>query len=383
LKLEKKLSIQQDSIKFTDKEFEALMGFFSDDDDSFDLIGNRNFKRRSQRKVLGLPKSETFDLSKEDKAKIRNGLFRYRPIQNNYQKFDRSRWGRSSSHFNQSKIPQSSSRNLRNRLFTNQSRHDSHSNPIPSLGRPQIMKPKQQPFDKQDGRRRVGPSSSYGLNMRDRFNGNRNQEMNNGPESSIPYPDARSIYPSMMDYGNPMMEEEHRHHGGGPDPSYDFESVQNSAQLANFSQIDQAGLIRSMHKRFLIKAATWESLAFMYSRLSFGMHFIILVIQVLHILSQHFAEMYKFEQNKVHTVQFCCSALTAVIAGLQMKLKMHEKCEKYRRGAKMYARLKRATTYCLLLIDNGGKIEDVSTLWKEAMSKEAKSIPIANMFMST
>ena len=83
------------------------------------------------------------------------------------------------------------------------------------------------------------------------------------------------------------------------------------------------------------------------------------------------------------TIQYVMAATTAIIAGLQMKLKMYEKCEKYRRGAKIYARLKRATTYCLLLIENGGRIEDVSVLWKEAMSKEAKSIPVANMFMST
>jgi len=166
------------------------------------------------------------------------------------------------------------------------------------------------------------------------------------------------------------------------EPTNDLNSFQDSIQIADFSQIDQAGLIRAMHERFIVKAAMWEAFASMYSKLSFFMHFTVLLIQVFHILSQQLAEMYRLPPNQIQTIQYVLAASTAIIAGLQMKLKMYEKCEKYRRGAKVYARLKRATTYCLLLIDHGGKIEDVSVLWKQAMSKEASAIPMADTFMS-
>ena len=66
-----------------------------------------------------------------------------------------------------------------------------------------------------------------------------------------------------------------------------------------------------------------------------------------------------------------------------MKLKLTEKAEKYRRGAKVYARLHRLSTYYLMLAENGGKVEDVTGLWRDAMKKEGKWIPVVKTFMAT
>ena len=77
------------------------------------------------------------------------------------------------------------------------------------------------------------------------------------------------------------------------------------------------------------------------------------------------------------------SAITAALAGLQLKLKLTEKAEKYRRGAKVYGRLHRLSTYYLMLAENGGKVEDVTGLWRNAMKKEGKWIPVVKTFMAT
>ena len=90
-----------------------------------------------------------------------------------------------------------------------------------------------------------------------------------------------------------------------------------------------------------------------------------------------------FNASTLQAVRCVLAALTAILAGLQMKLKLTEKAEKYRRGAKVYARLHRLSTYYLMLAENGGKVEDVTGLWREAMKKEGKWIPIVKTYMAT
>ena len=90
-----------------------------------------------------------------------------------------------------------------------------------------------------------------------------------------------------------------------------------------------------------------------------------------------------FSASSLRAVRCVLSALTAVLAGFQMKLKLTEKSEKYRRGAKVYARLHRLSTYYLMLAENGGKVEDVTGLWRDAMKKEGKWIPVVKTFMAT
>lgn len=74
-------------------------------------------------------------------------------------------------------------------------------------------------------------------------------------------------------------------------------------------------------------------------------------------------------------VQLMLASSTAIVAGLQLKLKLNEKSEKYRRGAKVYGRLLRMSSYYLMIAKSGGKIEDVTSLWREAMQKESRTIP--------
>ena len=90
-----------------------------------------------------------------------------------------------------------------------------------------------------------------------------------------------------------------------------------------------------------------------------------------------------FNTATLQAMRCCLAAFTAVLAGLQMKLKLTEKAEKYRRGAKVYARLHRLSTYYLMLAENGGKVEDVTGLWREAMKREGKWIPVVKTFMAT
>lgn len=90
-----------------------------------------------------------------------------------------------------------------------------------------------------------------------------------------------------------------------------------------------------------------------------------------------------FSVSSLRALRCVLSAFTAVLAGFQMKLKLTEKSEKYRRGAKVYARLHRLSTYYLMLAENGGKVEDVTGLWRDAMKKEGKWIPVVKTFMAT
>ena len=90
-----------------------------------------------------------------------------------------------------------------------------------------------------------------------------------------------------------------------------------------------------------------------------------------------------FNPASLQAVRCVLAAFTAALAGLQMKLKLTEKAEKYRRGAKVYARLHRLSTYYLMLAENGGKVEDVTGLWRDALKKEGKWIPVVKTYMAT
>jgi len=76
-------------------------------------------------------------------------------------------------------------------------------------------------------------------------------------------------------------------------------------------------------------------------------------------------------------------AFTALIIGLQAKLKLSQKSERYRRGAKVYSKLRRTTTYYLMLLENGGKVDDITVLWRDAMEKERQHIPAIKTFATT
>nr|XP_002127915.1 uncharacterized protein LOC100179921 isoform X1 [Ciona intestinalis] len=191
----------------------------------------------------------------------------------------------------------------------------------------------------------------------------------------------------------------------------DIERFTNSIQIADVNKIDHAGLIKEMHDRFKKKSQKWEREAVSYTRWSFGINFFILMMQMCQMLIHQLAEIFDITSKRAQVrqsivprfgfyrrlalqdsrynvtywtqaAQCLIAALTALIAGLQMKLKLTEKAERYRRGAKAYGRLLRLSTYYLMLLENGGKLEDVTDLWREAMRKEGKWIPMVKTFMT-
>lgn len=81
------------------------------------------------------------------------------------------------------------------------------------------------------------------------------------------------------------------------------------------------------------------------------------------------------------TVHGLITAVTALIAGLQLKLKLSEKAERYRKGAKIYGRLLRISSYYLMMVESGGKVDDVTGLWRDAMRKEEKWIPFVRSYV--
>nr|XP_002127895.1 uncharacterized protein LOC100179921 isoform X2 [Ciona intestinalis] len=162
----------------------------------------------------------------------------------------------------------------------------------------------------------------------------------------------------------------------------DIERFTNSIQIADVNKIDHAGLIKEMHDRFKKKSQKWEREAVSYTRWSFGINFFILMMQMCQMLIHQLAEIFDITSKRAQAAQCLIAALTALIAGLQMKLKLTEKAERYRRGAKAYGRLLRLSTYYLMLLENGGKLEDVTDLWREAMRKEGKWIPMVKTFMT-
>ncbi|XP_077976393.1 uncharacterized protein LOC120340790 isoform X2 [Styela clava] len=209
----------------------------------------------------------------------------------------------------------------------------------------------------------------------------------------------------------------------------DIEIFNKAIHITNLEKVDHATLLHKMHDRFKKKVNKWEQLAYTYSRYAFAMNFTILLLQVLQMILQqtasawmvsertilmerqkprtsflHSLGIYKrsewsgqaeggsrasfsdflnvvFSPQFIQTTHSLLTALTALIAGLQLKLKMSDKAERYRRGAKVYGRLLRISTYYIMMIESGGKIEDVTGLWREAMKKEGKWIPLVRTFV--
>ena len=73
--------------------------------------------------------------------------------------------------------------------------------------------------------------------------------------------------------------------------------------------------------------------------------------------------------------------MTALIIAVQLKLKLMAKAEKYREGAKAYAKLSRICTYYTMMIETGGQIDDVISLWRNAMKKETHWIPFPRTYV--
>lgn len=207
----------------------------------------------------------------------------------------------------------------------------------------------------------------------------------------------------------------------------DIEIFNKAIHITNLEKVDHATLLRKMHDRFKKKVTKWEELAHSYSRYAFAMNFTILVLQVLQMILQQTASAWMMSERSIltnkpkpkqsflqnigihkrselkteevargyftdflevffsphllQTIHSLLTALTALIAGLQLKLKMSDKAERYRRGAKVYGRLLRISTYYIMMVESGGKIEDVTGLWREAMRKEGKWIPLVRTFM--
>uniref|UniRef100_H2YRB8 Uncharacterized protein n=1 Tax=Ciona savignyi TaxID=51511 RepID=H2YRB8_CIOSA len=105
-------------------------------------------------------------------------------------------------------------------------------------------------------------------------------------------------------------------------------------------------------------------------------------MQMCQMVINQFADIFEVTTKHTKAIQCILAALTALVAGLQMKLKLAEKAERYRRGAKAYGRLLRISTYYLMLLENGGKLDDATDLWREAMRKEGKWIPMVKTFMT-
>ena len=75
------------------------------------------------------------------------------------------------------------------------------------------------------------------------------------------------------------------------------------------------------------------------------------------------------------------TALTAIIITVQLKLKLTAKAEKYRKGLKAYAELSRVSYYYTMMIESGGEIDDVISLWREAMKIETQWIPFPRTYV--
>ncbi|XP_039265086.2 uncharacterized protein LOC120340790 isoform X3 [Styela clava] len=161
----------------------------------------------------------------------------------------------------------------------------------------------------------------------------------------------------------------------------DIEIFNKAIHITNLEKVDHATLLHKMHDRFKKKVNKWEQLAYTYSRYAFAMNFTILLLQVLQMILQQTASAWMVSERTILTTHSLLTALTALIAGLQLKLKMSDKAERYRRGAKVYGRLLRISTYYIMMIESGGKIEDVTGLWREAMKKEGKWIPLVRTFV--
>ncbi|CAK8686221.1 unnamed protein product [Clavelina lepadiformis] len=194
----------------------------------------------------------------------------------------------------------------------------------------------------------------------------------------------------------------------------DLDLFTKTIQINNIDKIDHAALIKRMHDRFEKKAVKWEYQAAWYARCSFGLNFSILLMQMIQMMFDQLTDLFGIKSHRanapetygklglpriglyrdldkpsqsfnlnssIQAMRCLMVALTGLVAGLQMKLKLTEKSEKYRRGAKVYGRLRRISTYYLMLFETGGIIQDVTGLWREAMAKEGSSIPTVKTYL--
>ncbi|XP_039274228.2 uncharacterized protein LOC120348167 [Styela clava] len=167
----------------------------------------------------------------------------------------------------------------------------------------------------------------------------------------------------------------------GKSDSKGKKALHRMIKITNPDDMDHDELMKRLRVRFKKKTAKWEGKIIFYSRCAFMMTFALLLLQVLQMLIQPLRGEW-ISDRVVTILQNVLIALTALVAGLQLKLKMSEKADKYRKGVKIYYHLMRMTSYYIMMTESGGRPEYKNTIsfWKDALKKEMESIPVLQAF---
>lgn len=160
-------------------------------------------------------------------------------------------------------------------------------------------------------------------------------------------------------------------------------SLYHAITITNPESINHDDLIAKLRERFKKKVRKWEYRINLYTNMATSMTFGLLLLQVVQMALQPLRGLWISNTNII-VIQTVLISLTALIAGVQLKMKFNEKADKYRRGVKIYYHMLRLTSYYDIMSQSGGKAEyeNLIEFWKKALKEELSSIPVMQAFKS-
>merc|ERR1712150_28285 len=142
---------------------------------------------------------------------------------------------------------------------------------------------------------------------------------------------------------------------------------QSVIDMDTMGHLDEKSLLTSMYDRFKSKKDTCTKNARYHQGLNYVISCLLIIFQIV-LIAINQIDTDRISQTK--TCSVILPALTAAFIGLQLRLRLGEKAEAFRRKSGRYAMLLATTTYKLQIISCGGRLQDVRQFWREAMKIE-------------
>nr|XP_039265275.1 uncharacterized protein LOC120340939 [Styela clava] len=154
---------------------------------------------------------------------------------------------------------------------------------------------------------------------------------------------------------------------------------QRSISISNPEAVDLDELVKKLRERFQKKVRKCEVRIKFYSGCESLMTLALLSLQVLQMAIQPLRDVWLSNETLV-ILQNILIAITALLAGLQLKMKFNDRADRYRKGVKIYHHLLKITSYYSIMAESGGRpdYENSIRLWQEALNKELVSLESDN-----
>lgn len=153
------------------------------------------------------------------------------------------------------------------------------------------------------------------------------------------------------------------------------EELEYVISIMNPEAVNTVDLVNRLRKRFRKKVRKREVQIQFYSSCDSLMTLALLLLQVLQMSVQPLRDVL-LSNGDLIIIQNVLVAITALLAGIQLKMKFNEKADRCRKEVRVYYHLLRMTSYYTMMSESGGTPgnENTINLWQQAMKKELESL---------